>query len=61
MRIIQTTERAQRSYERYWNRLMDADLAQGFHATCEKCGKNMDDEAGDTCEKCREKEIKEND
>ena len=61
MRIIQTTERAQRSYERYWNRLMDSDLAQGFHATCEKCGKNMDFETGDTCEKCREKESEEND
>lgn len=61
MRIIQTTERAQRSYERYWNRLMDADLAQGFHATCETCGANMDFETGDTCEKCSEKEIEEND
>lgn len=52
---------AQRIHERYWDRLMDADLAQGFHATCEKCRKNMDDETGDTCEKCREKESEEND
>ena len=52
---------AQTFYESYWDRLMGADLAQGFHATCETCGKNMDDETGDTCEKCREKEIEEND
>jgi hypothetical protein len=52
---------AQTKHERYWDNLMDKDLAQGFHATCETCGKNMDDETGDTCEKCREKEIEEND
>ena len=48
---------AQATHELYWENLMDADLARGFHATCEKCGKNMDYETGDTCEKCREKEI----
>lgn len=51
---------AQRIYEREVDARMDADLAQGFHATCEKCEKNMDDETGDVCEKCREKEIEEN-
>ena len=51
----------QRRYEHAIDARMDADLAQGFHATCENCGKNMDYETGDTCEKCREKEIKEND
>lgn len=50
---------AQTTHERYWDRLMDADLAQGFHATCETCGANMDDETGDVCEKCRKKEIEE--
>lgn len=40
---------------------MEKDLAQGFHATCDRCGANMDDETGDVCEKCREKEIEEND
>ena len=52
---------AQTTNERYWDRLMDADLAKGFHATCENCGKNMDYETGDAREKCREKEIEEND
>ena len=48
-------------YEHAIDARMDADLARGFHASCEKCGKNMDDETGDTCEKCREKESEEND
>ena len=48
---------AQTKYERYWERLMDEDLSQGFHATCETCGKNMDDETGDTCEKCKSNEM----
>ncbi len=52
---------AQTSHERYWDRLMDADLARGFHSYCEKCEANMDFETGDTCKKCREKEIEEND
>lgn len=34
---------------------------EGFHATCEQCGKNMGEETGDKCEKCREKESEEND
>ena len=51
----------QRRYEHAIDARMDSDLAQGFHATCENCGKNMDFETGDTCEKCREKEIEEND
>lgn len=51
----------QSKHERYWDRLMDADLAQGFHSYCSKCEANMDDETGDVCEKCREKEAEEND
>lgn len=47
----------QRRYEHAIDARMDAELAQGFHSTCEKCGKNMDDETGDTCEKCKAKEM----
>lgn len=46
----------QSKHERYWDRLMDKDLAQGFRAMCETCGKNMDFETGDTCEECRKKQ-----
>lgn len=51
---------AQTTYDRYWDNLMDKDLAKGFHATCETCGKNMDFETGDTCEDCRKKQELEN-
>ena len=51
----------QRRYEHAIDARMDAELAQGFRATCDKCGANMDFETGDTCEKCSEKEIEEND
>lgn len=47
---------AQATYERYWDNLMDSDLAQGFHSYCSKCEANMDDETGDVCEKCRKKQ-----
>lgn len=46
----------QSKHERYWDSLMDKDLAQGFHSYCEKCGKNMDDETGYVCEDCRKKQ-----
>lgn len=52
---------AQSKYEHAIDARMDADLAQGFHAYCDKCGAYIGDETGDTCEKCREKEIEEND
>lgn len=43
----------QSKHERYWERLMDEDQEHCCHAYCDKCGKNMDFETGDTCEDCR--------
>jgi hypothetical protein len=50
----------QRRYEYAIDARMDKDLAQGFHSYCKVCDANMDNETGDTCKKCREKEIEEN-
>ena len=41
---------AQSRYERYWDNLMDADLAETIAADCcEKCGREL---VNDKCEKC---------
>lgn len=50
----------QRRYEHAIDARMDAAQEHCAHAFCE-CGANMDDETGDKCEKCMEKEIEEND
>jgi hypothetical protein len=41
---------AQSSYERYWDNLMDKDLAETIApACCDKCGREL---VNDKCEKC---------
>jgi len=44
---------AQSSYERYWDNLMDKDIAETIaSACCEKCGRELVEKEETNCAKC---------
>jgi len=45
---------AQSRHERYWDNLMDADLADTIAAACcENCGRELVEKEETNCEKCK--------